>query len=314
MSRPTQSREESIARILPELDYSKIGISLLVMFFFAFFISPIWTGLVTSLKTTAAVTATTPFVPVMPWAEGFTFQKWTRAIDYLSTGFVNSLIMTIPSTIVTVFLGSTAAYGLTLVDWNERLQFTVLVMFLIGIFIPYQAVLVPLSDFWINIFPLGEILAPVWQLSFFERDHARLLSLTITHVVYGIPLCMLLFRSYYMTLSDELVEAAKVDGASITRIFTRIILPLSTPMIGVVFIYQFTAIWNEFLFSLTLIGSSSSPAATVTLVLSGMGVDLSGIDFGFRMAGAFVAALPTLIIYALFAEQFAKGLAAEGGT
>jgi glucose/mannose transport system permease protein len=314
MSRPTQSREESIARMLPELDYSKIWISLLIMFFFAFFISPIWTGLVTSLKTTAAVTATTPFVPVMPWAEGFTFQKWTRAIDYLSTGFVNSLIMTIPSTILTVFLGSTAAYGLTLVDWNERLQFTILVMFLVGIFIPYQAVLVPLSDFWINIFPLVEILAPVWRLSFFERDHARLLSLTITHVVYGIPLCMLLFRSYYMTLSDELVEAAKVDGASISRIFTRIILPLSTPMIGVVFIYQFTAIWNEFLFSLTLIGSSSSPAATVTLVLSGMGVDLSGIDFGFRMAGAFVAALPTLIIYALFAEQFAKGLAAEGGT
>jgi glucose/mannose transport system permease protein len=314
MSRPTQSREESIARLLPELDYSKIWISLLVMFFFAFFISPIWTGLVTSLKTQGAVTATTPFSPVMPWAEGFTLGNWTRAIEYLSTGFVNSLIMTIPSTILTVFLGSTAAYGLTLVDWNERAQFAILVMFLVGIFIPYQAVLVPLSDFWINIFPLVEILAPVWQLPYFEPDHARLLSLTITHVVYGIPLCMLLFRSYYMTLSDELVEAAKIDGATISRIYRRIILPLSKPMIGVVFIYQFTAIWNEFLFSLTLIGSSSSPAATVTLVLSGMGVDLSGINFGFRMAGAFVAALPTLIIYALFAEQFAKGLAAEGGT
>jgi glucose/mannose transport system permease protein len=82
-------------------------------------------------------------------------------------------------------------------------------------------------------------------------------------------------------------------------------------MIGVVFIYQFTMIWNEFLFSLTLIGSSSSPAATVTLVLSGLGSDLSGVDFGLRMAGAFVAALPTLIIYVLFAEQFAEGLASD---
>ena len=108
-----------------------------------------------------------------------------------------------------------------------------------------------------------------------------------------------------------MVEAAKIDGASITTIYRRIILPLSKPMIGVVFIYQFTAIWNEFLFSLTLIGSSSSPAATVTLVLSGLGTDLSGIDFGLRMAGALFAALPTLIIYALFAEQFAKGLAAD---
>jgi glucose/mannose transport system permease protein len=309
MAKSTSSRAESIARILPELNYWRIGLSLAVMFFFAFFISPIWTGLVTAFKTNTAVGATAPFAP--PGAEGFTLSKWTRAIDYLSTGFVNSLIMTVPSTIATVFLGSTAAYGLTMVDWNERLRTAILVLFLVGIFIPYQAVLVPLSDFWINIFPLRELLAPVWSLSFMTEDHSRLLSLTITHIVYGIPLCMLLFRGYYLNLSDDLVEAAKIDGASVTRIYRRIILPLSKPMIGVVFIYQFTAIWNEFLFSLTLIGSSNSPAATVTLVLSGMGVDLSGIDFGFRMAGAFIAALPTLIIYALFAEQFAKGLASE---
>jgi glucose/mannose transport system permease protein len=309
MSKPTQTRAENVARMLPELNYWRIALALVITFFFAFFIAPIWTGLVTSFKTSAAVTATTPFVP--PGPDGFTLEKWGRAIDHLSTGFINSLIMTVPSTVVTVFLGSTAAYGLTLVDWGKRAQFAVLVLFLVGIFIPYQAVLVPLSDFWINIFPLVEVLAPVWELEFMEPAHARLLSLTITHVVYGIPLCMLLFRGYYLTLSDELVEAAKIDGASITTIYRRIILPLSKPMIGVVFIYQFTAIWNEFLFSLTLIGSSSSPAATVTLVLSGLGTDLSGIDFGLRMAGALFAALPTLIIYALFAEQFAKGLAAD---
>jgi len=309
MAKATQSADESFADILPEWDYWKIGLSILVTAFFAFFLAPIWTGLVTSFKTSAAVTATTPFVP--PGPGGFTFEKWARAFDHLSTGFLNSLIMTVPSTIATVFLGSTAAYGLTLVDWGKRAQFSVLILFIVGVFIPYQAVLVPLSDFWINIFPLVEILAPVWELSFMERDHARLLSLTITHVVYGIPICMLLFRGYYMTLSEELVEAAKIDGATITTIYRRIVLPLSKPMIGVVFIYQFTMIWNEFLFSLTLIGSSSSPAATVTLVLSGLGADLSGIDFGLRMAGALFAALPTIIIYVLFAEQFAEGLAAD---
>jgi glucose/mannose transport system permease protein len=309
MAKATQSQDESFADILPELDYWKIGLSLIITIFFAFFIAPIWTGLVTSLKTSEAVTFTTPFVP--PGPDGFTTGNWARAYQNLATGFFNSLVMTVPSTIVSVFLGSTAAYGLTLVDWGDRAQFTVLILFLIGIFIPYQAVLVPLSDFWINIFPLVEILAPVWELSFMQREHARLLSLTITHVVYGIPLCMLLFRGYYLTLSDELVEAAKIDGASIATIYRRIVLPLSKPMIGVVFIYQFTAIWNEFLFSLTLIGSSSSPAATVTLVLSGLGADLSGIDYGLRMAGALFAALPTLIIYTLFAEQFAKGLASD---
>jgi glucose/mannose transport system permease protein len=309
MSSQTPTRDDSWASILPELPYWKIALSIVITLFFAFFIAPIWTGFVTSFKTSGAVTATTPFVP--PGADGFTVGKWRRAIDHLSTGFINSLIMTFPATVITVFLGSTAAYGLTLVDWGKRSQLAVLVLFLVGIFIPYQAVLVPLSDFWINIVPLAELLAPVWDLPFMETDHARLLSLTITHVVYGIPLCMLLFRGYYMTLSDDLVEAAKLDGASVTRIYQRIILPLSKPMIAVVFIYQFTAIWNEFLFSLTLIGSSSSPAATVTLVLSGLGTDLSGIDFGLRMAGALFAALPTIIIYALFAEQFAKGLAAD---
>lgn len=308
MSSPTR-RPDSFADIFPDIDYWRIGLSIVIVLFFSFFIAPIWTGLVTAFKTDAAFRATSPLLP--PGPGGLTMDKWVRAIDYLSTGFINSIIMTVPSTILTVALGSTAAFGLTLVDWDERLQTAILVLFLIGVFIPYQAVLVPLSDFWINIMPLVELLAPVWRLPYLEPDHARLLSLTITHVVYGIPLCMVLFRGYYLTLSDELVEAAKIDGASITRIYQRIILPLSRPMIGVVFIYQFTAIWNEFLFSLTLIGSSNSPAATVTLVLSGMGVDLSGIDFGFRMAGAFIAALPTLLIYTLFAKQFARGLATD---
>jgi glucose/mannose transport system permease protein len=309
MSKPTRSRAESIARILPALDYTKIGLSLVIVFFFAFFISPIWTGFVTALKTTGAVTGTTPFIP--PGPDGFTLEKWSVAFDYLSTGIVNSLVMSVPSTIASVFLGSIAAYGLTLVDWNERLQFSILVLFLVGIFIPYQAVLVPLSDFWINIIGVDDLIAPVAALPYFTARHSRLFAVTATHVVYAIPICMLLFRGYYMSLSDELIEAAKIDGASITTIYRRIVLPLSKPMIGVVFIYQFTMIWNEFLFSLTLIGSSSSPAATVTLVLSGLGSDLSGVDFGLRMAGAFVAALPTLIIYVLFAEQFAEGLASD---
>jgi len=309
MSKPTTSRGESIARILPALDYKKIGLSLLIMFFFAFFISPIWTGFVTAFKTTASVTATTPFVP--PGPEGFTLDKWITAAEYLSTGLANSFMMTLPATILCVALGSMAAYGITLVDWNRRLRFAVLLLFLFGIFIPYQAVLVPLSDFWINIFQVDTTMAFLGDIPFFTERHSRLFAVTVTHVVYGIPICLLLFRGYYVALSDELVEAAKIDGASVTSIYRDIVLPLSKPMIGVVFIYQFTMIWNEFLFSLTLIGSSSSPAATVTLVLSGLGSDLTGVDFGLRMAGALVAALPTIIIYVLFAEQFAEGLASE---
>jgi len=322
-NRQNQFDGDSIAQRLPAIDLRRLSLYLLIAGFFAFFVAPIWTGLVTSFKTSEAVTATTPFVPALPgglagllnfvipfwdpFSTGFTTAKWGRALGHLSRGFVNSMAMAVPATILDVLLGSMAAYGLTMIDWKRKLP--ILVLFLIGIFIPLQAVLVPLSDFWTNILPLEEVLAPVWALPMLQVEHARLLELMITHVAYGIPICMLLFRSYYNTISTELVEAAKMDGASITKIYTRIVLPLSKPMIGVVLIYQFTQIWNEFLFSLTLIGSSSSPVATITLILSGMGADISGVDFGLRMAGAFLAAMPTLIIYVLFAEQFAKGLA-----
>jgi glucose/mannose transport system permease protein len=199
-----------------------------------------------------------------------------------------------------------AAYGITLLDW--RGQIPILVLILIGIFIPYQAVLVPLSRFWALYLPLQDLLAPLYALPFIQPAHAQLVQLIITHVGYGIPICTLLFRSYYQSLPGDLVEAAQIDGASVTSIYRRIVLPLSTPMIGVVLIYQFTQIWNEFLFALTIIGSSSSPAAPITLILSGLGTSLSGTDFGVRMAGALIAALPTLVIYVLFAEQFAQGL------
>jgi len=306
MSQATESTREGIATLVPDFSYRRFGLYVLIMLFVAFFVSPIWTGLVTSLKSSGA--ATTPFLP--PTTENFTLANWGQAFDHLFRGFINSFAMAIPSTLLDVLLGSMAAYGLTLVDW--RRQMPVVLLFVFGIFIPYQAILVPLSDFWTNIFPLTKGLA-IEGVTIVPPNQrwGTLAELTITHVAYGIPICFLLFRSYYKTISSELIEAAKVDGASITKIYTRIVLPLSKPMIGVVLIYQFTQIWNEFLFSLTLIGSSSDPAATITLILSGMGADLSGINFPLRMAGAFLAAFPTILIYVLFAEQFAEGLAAE---
>jgi glucose/mannose transport system permease protein len=310
MSQRTTADRDGVARLLPDISYARLGLYFLILLFVAFFLSPIYTGLVTSLKSGGA--ATTPFLP--PTLENFTLENWGRAFDQLSRGFINSFAMAIPATLLDVLLGSTAAYGLTLVDW--RRQMPIVLLFVFGIFLPYQAILVPLSDFWTNMLPLTEGLIiqglPLIQELTIIPPNERwgtLAELTITHVAYGIPICFLLFRSYYKTISTELVEAAKVDGASITKIYTRIVLPLSKPMIGVVLIYQFTQIWNEFLFSLTLIGSSSDEAATITLILSGIGADLSGVNFPLRMAAAFLAALPTIVIYVLFAEQFAEGIA-----
>jgi len=292
---------------LPAFDPSRAILYLLIFFFVAFFLVPLATGLMTAFKTSQGVTNTLPFLP--PGPSVFTLENWSAAFEILAPGFVNSMVLTVPSTLLCILFGSTAAYGLTLLDWRGQLP--ILVLFLIGIFIPYQAVLVPLSRFWTTV-PLEQWLSPLYVLPFVQPAHAQLVQLIITDVAYGIPICMLLFRGYYLSLPDDLIEAARMDGASITGIYRRIVLPLSKPMIGVVFIYQFTQIWNEFLFTLTIVGSANSPAAPITLILSGLGASISGIDFGMRMAGAFLAALPTLVIYVLFAEQFAEGLETGG--
>jgi glucose/mannose transport system permease protein len=269
-----------------------------------FYLIPIETGLLTSVKTAGAVRTTPPFLP--PGLDGFTVEKWEFAFDALSHGLVNSMLFTIPATILCAIFGSMAAFGLTLVDW--RGQIAVLALFIAGIFIPYQAVIIPLSEFWSIWMNLDERLAILWGLPLLSEKYATIFELIVTHTAYGIPICTILFRAQYKTMSWEMIEAARLDGASLWRIYRRIVLPLSVPMFAVVLIFQFTQIWNEFLFSLTIIRSVSDPAASVTLILSGLGQALQGIDFPLRMAGAFIAALPTLIVYVLFADKFAEGV------
>jgi len=306
MRETDDTRRAGLLTRLPRISYGRIVLYLLVLLFCVYYITPLWSALVTSFKTASAIINTKPFAP--PSLEGLTMTKWVRAFNFLSRGFVNSFVVAVPATLLTLLFASTSAYGLTFVDWNRRARLIVLLLFVVGIFIPYQPLIVPIADFWSNIFPLETYLALIWSLPLFDPIHAQLVELMITHVAFGIPLNMLLFRSYYKSISRELVEAAKIDGASVTSIYLRIILPLSKPMIAVVLIYQFTAIYNSFLFPLTIIGSSTSPVATVPLVLSGIGVDLTGIDFGLRMAAALLAAFPTIIVYALFTEQFAEGI------
>ncbi|WP_135822344.1 carbohydrate ABC transporter permease [Halostella litorea] len=310
MSQSTSRPNIDVVSLVEDVSLRRVGQYTLVVLFLGFFLVPLQTGIMTALKTNEAVARSLPFAP--PAGQGFTLSNLEFAFDRLSTAFINSLLMAIPATIINVLLASMAAFGLTMVRW--RGQLALLSLFLVGVFVPYQAVLVPLARFWNNIFPLGRMLEPTFAaVPLLQGHHSQLVPLVITHVAYGIPICTILFRSYYKGLPNSLVEAAKIDGASITKIYRRIVLPISKPMFGVVFIYQFTQIYNEFLFSFTLITSANNPAAPVTLILPAIGTSTSGIDFGIRMSAAFLAALPTIILYVAFAEQFAKGLRTESG-
>ncbi|WP_136590035.1 carbohydrate ABC transporter permease [Salinigranum halophilum] len=288
------------------LDPYRVGLYAVLLGLMAFYLTPIESGLVTSFKTNTAVVETAPFAP--PGGGGFTTEKWQTAMDALIRGMGNSLLYAVPATILSAFFGSITAYGLTITNWRMRYKAPLLALFVAGIFIPYQAVLVPLSQFWAQFAPLDEWLSFLWAMGI-NDDYVGILELIVTHVAYGIPICTILFRSYYKNISTEMVESARLDGATLRRVYQRIVFPLSTPMFAVVLIYQFTQIWNDLLFTLILVATESSAAAPVVLILAGLGQSLEGQDFGLRMAGAFFAALPTLAVYIMFGEEFAEGVA-----
>lgn len=284
----------------------RIGLYAVLFAMVAFYLAPLESGLMTSIKSAQAFASTTPFAP--PGPEGFTIEPWQRAwaelqgsAANLNGSLVNSLFFALPATLLSATLGSLTAYGLTKVSW--RGQLLVFGLLIAGVFIPYQAVLVPLRQFW-SFVDVGSLLAGVPVLG----PRSDLIELTITHTAYGIPICTVLFRSYYQTIDDDMLEAARLDGASVTRIYRRIVLPLSIPMFAVTLIYQFTQVWNDLLFALTIV--QFGEASVVTQELVGIGVSQSGTNFPLRMAAALLAAFPTLIVYILFGDKFAEGVTA----
>jgi len=288
------------------IDIPRVGLYAVLLGLVAFYLAPIEAGLVTSLKTRTGVIETLPFAP--PFFGEFTASSWASAFDTLARGLLNSALYAVPATVISALIGSVAAYGLTQANWKRRYKAFFLALFVAGIFIPYQAVLVPVTRFWSNYAQIEGLLLPLWLLGV-DRDYTALVELMITSIAYGIPICTILFRSYYKNMNGEMIEAARLDGASLRRVYRRIVLPLSMPMFAVVLIYQFTQIWNDLLFALVLVQSTSSQAAPAVLILSGLGVSQEGMNFSLQMAGALLTALPTIAVYVMFSEEFSEGIA-----
>ena len=288
------------------IDRWRVALYTVLVALVGFYLVPLEAGFVTSFKTTTGVTETLPFMP--PIFGEFAMDSWAVAFDALGRGLLNSALYAVPATILSAFIGSIAAYGVTQANWKRRYKAAILALFVAGIFIPYQAVLVPVTRFWSNYAQIEGLLAPLWALGV-DTDYVGLIELLITSTAYGIPICTILFRSYYKNMNEEIIESARLDGATLRRIYRRIVLPLSTPMFAVVLIYQFTQIWNDLLFALVLVQSTSSAAAPAVLILSGLGVSQEGTNFALQMAGAFITALPTIVVYVMFSEEFSEGVA-----
>lgn len=133
-------------------------------------------------------------------------------------------------------------------------------------------------------------------------------GLVLVHVVYGIGFTTLFFRNYYVTIPDELVKAATIDGAGFFTIFWRIMLPLSIPIIVVTVIWQFTQIWNDFLFGVSFSAGGGQP---VTVALNNIVNSSTGVkEYNLDMASAIIAGLPTLLVYVFAGRYFIRGLTA----
>jgi len=252
--------------------------------FTMFYVLPFYVALSTSFKPFEEVSISN----MWKLPSKISFEGFKEAFARLGPNLKNSFYLTIPATLISAMIGSINGFALSKLRF--KYSNTVFAILLFGMFIPYQSVLFPLIQFFQAIGLYGTIPA-----------------LIITHVIYGIPITTLMFKNYYEEIPNELVEASSVDGASIWQSYTKILLPISMPGFVVVIIWQFTNIWNEFLFAVTITSDPTKQPITVALVnLAGSQV----VQWNVQMAGALIAALPTLIVYIILGRYFVRGLLA----
>jgi glucose/mannose transport system permease protein len=259
-------------------------ILIILLLFAAFFLMPIYVMVVTGLKQSQNVSLSTMWqLPTQLSGGGFA-EAWRRLLPNLG----NSLQMTIPATIISSIIGAINGYIFS--KWKFRGANTLFSFLVFGMFIPYQSILIPLIQFLEQI----KLYGTIW-------------GLVLVHVVYGLPICSLIFRNFFANIPGELVEAARIDGAGVVRIFLLVMLPLALPAFVVVGIFQFTNVWNDFLFGVTILPNPN--AQPVTVALNNLSGSFS-VDWNVVMAGAVVVAMPTALIYILLGRFFVRGLLA----
>ena len=289
---------------------SRIVIYGLLIFFALVYLIPLFVMLVTSLKTMPEIQhgnmLALPRAPTLdPWIRAWGEACVGLTCEGIHGYFWNSIKMVVPAVAISTLLGALNGYVLT--KWRFPGHRLVFGLMLFACFIPFQAVLLPMATVLGEFGQLGKFLSNTTGLTFGFGNPT--VNLVFVHVVYGLGFTTLFFRNYYEAFPTELVKAAMVDGAGFFQIFRRVLLPNSLPIIVVTVIYQFTNIWNDFLFASAYAGSGDVMPMTVALnnvVNTSTGV----VEYNVNMAAAMIAALPTLLVYVLAGRYFVRGLMA----
>ena len=262
--------------------------------FALYYLMPLFVMLTTSLKTLDDIRGGN----LISLPAQVSFDAWIKAWSSACTGincgglsgnFWNSVSFVLPAVVISTVVGALNGYVLTM--WRFRGSDILFTLLLIGCFIPFQVVLLPMAQTlgWLGIANSTS-------------------GLIFVHVVYGLAFTTLFFRNFYVAIPEEMVKAARIDGAGFFRIFWRIILPLSPPILVVCVIWQFTQIWNDFLFGVVF---SSGERQPITVALNNLVNTSTGVkEYNVDMAAAIIAGLPTLFVYVVAGKYFVRGLTA----
>ncbi|MCS5558170.1 MAG: carbohydrate ABC transporter permease [Oceanospirillaceae bacterium] len=273
--------------------YKALFITILVLFALVY-LAPLYVMLTTSFKGIEEIRSGN----ILALPETLNVSAWTKAWSSACTGgdcyglapyFWNSIRIVLPAVFISTVIGALNGYVLS--QWRFKGSNFLFGALLFGCFIPFQVILLPMAMLlaWLGL-------------------ANTVPGLVLVHVIYGVAFTTLFFRNYYVGIPTELVRAARLDGAGFFAIFRHVFLPLSTPIIVVSVIWQFTQIWNDFLFGVVYSGPGTQP---ITVALNNLvNTTMGGKEYNVDMAAAVIAALPTLVVYLVAGKYFVRGLTA----
>jgi glucose/mannose transport system permease protein len=269
-------------------------IALVLAMFAAIYLVPLAIVVLNSMRSVEDIIQTS----TIGWPRAWVLENFSNAwshycIAEVCTGIrpylMNSLIITLPGTLISTLLGAVAGYAISL--WRFRGDAWIFGLVTLGVFLPEQMKLLP------------------WAIVLRDVGLTNTLTgLVMIHIVQGMSFTTLFCRNYYVAIPQDLIKAARIDGAGFFRTFWRIVLPLSPPILIVTVIWQFTGIYNEFLYGVTFTNGTQQP---VTAALISLTANVANVpQYGVQSAAVLIAAAPTLLVYLLGGRWFVRGLTA----
>ena len=279
-----QTRSERLVRLLSRtpLHIALVGIALI-------WLVPTVGLALTSFRKRPAIASSGWWHSLTQW--DWTLNNYDAVINATGMGhaWVNSVIITVPATILPLTLGALAAFGFAWVPFPFRdTLFLVIVALMI---VPIQTSLVPLLKLFANWGHLNNGYYGIW----------------LAHTAFGLPLAVFLLRNFFVTLPKDLIEAARIDGASNLAIFRRIVIPLSVPALASFGIFQFLWVWNDLLMALIFVSDPSKQPMTVRIPYL---LSTYGQEYNLLAAAAFLLMILPLIVFFSLQRYFVQGLLA----